>query len=465
MAHTATILSGKDPGVGGRVEKRLLHQALKGDIPFQSMDYLGIEAIGQDLERHYLTRWSAALQGTPNVSVERTARAIAAHLLDLGFSADYLHRWWTYRVNHESGQKTIAELVAEAHALAQQPPAKYEVLVAFEGAPLRNIRMPPNWMDSQTVRAWLIQQEFDARGLRQNGGLLLEIDARDPDAAVEEAGETIEVFAARIAIGASGELKPVDKAWVKGQSRTFNLKRRRRGAEVHTLQRENQLYRQGPAGLIDAAIESLRPLNMGSLSSAIAGAWTAVEGLLSGSGDADSRATTAIGSMAAIIACSFPRAEMTTLSYVLEKSGHPLAPQLATAANNYERAALLGRALKTGQQVSFPSAADTAALGRLQLILQDPATALNDVCSHLDAAFRRLYRQRNLVLHGARTEGATLKATVRTTAPLVGAGVDRITRGSLLQGLTPRALAARARLRLETVHDDGDGTAILSLLD
>ena len=312
------------------------------------------------------------------------------------------------------------------------------MLVAFEGAPLKNIQMPPNWLDGKATSAWLVREGFDVAGLRQNGGLLLAIEARDPDAAVEGAGEAIEIFAARIAIGASGELKPVNKAWVKSQKRSFSLNRRRRGAEVHTLQRENLLYRQGPATPVDAAIESLRPLNLGSLSSAVAGGWTAVEGLLSGSGDAEARATIAGESMAAIIACSFPRAELTTLSYALEQSGHSLAEPIAGAPNNYERAAIVARALKSGQAVTFPDPADMAAVGRLQAILEDPPKALKDLTDHLQTALRRLYRQRHLVLHGAKTEGETLKASIRT-APLVGAGVDRIARGWFVDKLTPRA--------------------------
>lgn len=127
VAHTAIVLSGQDPGTGGKIEKRLLHQALKSDIAFQSMEYLAIEAIGQDLDRLYLSRWAAALQAaTPTYSVERTARAIGSHLLDLGFSADYLHRWWTYRIRHEPEHKSLSELVTEVDELTQQHPGKYE---------------------------------------------------------------------------------------------------------------------------------------------------------------------------------------------------------------------------------------------------------------------------------------------------------------------------------------------------
>jgi|SRR5579871_294690 len=66
-------------------------------------------------------------------------------------------------------------------------------------------------------------------------------------------------------------------------------------------------------------------------------------------------------------------------------------------------------------------------------------------------AFLRLYRQRNLVLHGGKTDGVALRASLRTAAPLVGAGMDRIAHAWYVDGLSPLELAARARISLDTV--------------
>ncbi len=65
--------------------------------------------------------------------------AIGSHLLDLGFNADYLHRWSSYRLFHEQGERPLAELVLEAHALALKPSRSYDVLVAFESTLRANI--------------------------------------------------------------------------------------------------------------------------------------------------------------------------------------------------------------------------------------------------------------------------------------------------------------------------------------
>ena len=60
---------------------------------------------------------------------------------------------------------------------------------------------------------------------------------------------------------------------------------------------------------------------------------------------------------------------------------------------------------------------------------------------------------RNLVLHNAATNSTALAATLRTSVPLLGAGIDRIVRGAVLQECRPLELAARARIVLDTASN------------
>jgi hypothetical protein len=80
---------------------------------------------------------------------------------------------------------------------------------------------------------------------------------------------------------------------------------------------------------------------------------------------------------------------------------------------------------------------------------------LKDIESYTTAAFRRLYRQRNLVLHGGITNGVALPASLRTITPLVGAAMDRIAHAWYVDNLSPLELAARARISLDTVGSSG----------
>lgn len=86
------------------------------------------------------------------------------------------------------------------------------------------------------------------------------------------------------------------------------------------MNHEDHLYRvDGHRGVIDDALELAAPINEGPLGPAIAGAWTAIESLLSDPNDPqdEGRSGKAVAAdrLGAIIACSWPRAELSALSH------------------------------------------------------------------------------------------------------------------------------------------------------
>jgi hypothetical protein len=89
----------------------------------------------------------------------------------------------------------------------------------------------------------------------------------------------------------------------------------------------------------------------------------------------------------------------------------------------------------------------------MEVLLADPHAQLKDVSTVLTGVFRRLYRQRNIVVHGGSTEAIALDAALRTSAPLVGAALDRLVHAQLIDEETPLTLAARAENSLALVGD------------
>jgi hypothetical protein len=183
-----------------------------------------------------------------------------------------------------------------------------------------------------------------------------------------------------------------------------------------------------------------------------------MEALLGSRGDTDKGF--AGDRMAMIVACSFPRAELTPLSYSVEKLGGDLATRIGACKTNRDRAASLVEAINMNAELHLPSFSDQATLRRIEDLLLNPYKTLHDIRSHVTAAFRRLYRQRNLVLHWGRTDAVALRASLRTVAPLVGAGMDRIAHAWLVNKIQPLELAARARIKLE----ECEGTPCIDLL-
>jgi len=463
LVSSTTPLTAQDRGVGETPKLKLLQQCLKPEIRYGGIEYHKIKQIIDDLEEHYLERWAAALATTATCpGPERTARAIASHLLDAGFDPDYLHRWWNYRILHEAGVRSLADIVSEAHALYQQPPRGFEVIVTFDGAPLASSGTVANWLDAPAVSAKLNAAGFDTSKLRQNGGLSISVTARDARAAVEAAAETVERFIARVLVGTRhGFLSPGRDAWVIGEKKPIPLRRRGRGVEVHALERGGKLYADGPPSGVDAAIELLIPMAASSPSPAVAGGWAAIEALL---GTAGNDRVLAGDRMAVLIACSFPRAELTVLSYAVEKGGGPVAGVIARCRSNKERALELGEAVRRGHVLTLTDESDKAALARMQGVITDLHGKLEDIKGHATMAFRRLYRHRNMVLHWGRTNAVALRASLRTAAPLVGEGMDRIAHAWFVEGITPLELAARASIRLSTVESSG-GPDVVDLLD
>lgn len=463
LVSSAAPLIGQDRGIGDAPKLNLLQQSLRPEMRYGGMEYHKIKQIIDDLEEHYLERWGAALATTASCPrPERTARAIASHLLDAGFDPDYLHRWWVYRIVHESGVRSLAEIVTEAHALCQQPPREFEVIVTFDGAPLASSWGIANWLDAPAVSARLNDVGFDTSKVRQNGGLTIVVTARDARGAVEAASAIIDRFIARVLVGTRhGSLSPGRDAWVVGEKKPIPLRRRGRGVEVHALERGRKLYVTGPPSNVDAAIELLIPMAASSPSPAVAGGWAAIEALL---GTVGNDRVLAGDRMAVLIACSFPRAELTALSYEVEKGGGPIAGLLARCRSNRDRSYELGSAIRRGDTMTLTDESDKAALARMREVISDPRGKLEDIKGHASVTLRRLYRHRNMVLHWGRTNAVALRASLRTAAPLVGEGMDRIAHAWFVEGIEPLELAARASIRLGTIDSSG-GSDVVDLLD
>jgi hypothetical protein len=471
VLSTATILAARDPGVGDYSQLKVLQNALRSDsknggLDRDGHDYRLMQLLLGDIEANYLDRWAKALSVTGAVpGPERTARAIASHMLDEGFSSDFLHQWWTLRIYGRDNSPTLSEIVADAHVLVSSPPREFELAIGFEHAPPPYLVPPPKdslWVSNTDLSIWLRANGFDVAGVRTRGGLKFKLKARDAKTAADIAAETVDRIVSRADLGTYRKVVPINSVWIAGEKRAVPLKARRRRVEIHAVSRENRLYSVSEISIVDAAIELAAPLDMESPSPAVAGGWAAIEALLTGPGDKER--VLAGDRMAALVACSFPRAEFTDLSYKLEKQGGDLADKLKECTSNRNRAGLLVDSIVAGTPPKFQRPSDVAALERMSALLKSPSRTLEDIEHHVSTAFRRLYRHRNMVLHWGKTDSVGLRACLRTTAPLVGAGLDRIAHAWLVGGTHPLELAARARLRLGTIGAS-PAPSVLDLLE
>jgi tRNA U34 5-methylaminomethyl-2-thiouridine-forming methyltransferase MnmC len=159
--------------------------------------------------------------------------------------------------------------------------------------------------------------------------------------------------------------------------------------------------------------------------------------------------------LAYLVAASFPRAELTSLAAGQIRYRTALGSTLAALPTNRDRAKVILDAIKMDEVAIFTDWSDRAAVARIAQLLRKPREQLEDICDHVHRAFRRYYRQRNLVLHWGKTNPVALRACLRTGTPLLAAGVDRVAHAWFVDGMDPVRLSQQARSRIERSQHSG----------
>ncbi|CAN7781314.1 integrase [Cupriavidus necator] len=379
--------------------------------------------------------------------METFARSVAAHLLDAGFAGQYLHDFIKARLDAPE-PITLPQLCDALQAeMVASPRREFEVLLAFSTTPTLPNGIPSSWLRGPAIIAWLREQGFDTAGVRSQVAMVLRVQARDVMGAAQIARNESDRYAARALIATGEPLNRVPMLWVKGSAAPAPMKEHSRGVGVMELHREDRVFSADASQSVDAALELLAHLEGSSPPAAVAGGWGAIEGLLA---DPNDRATAA-DNLATLVTCSFPRAELTVLSYNAERTHPEQCRELEGAQTNRERSRILAQMIIDDRLPEMRSVTDQAAVARMKKLLGNPGPELQTIRESIGESFHRLYRQRNLILHGARLDSVALAASLRTVAKLAGAGMDRITHGHYVQNLRPLELVAKANLSLALV--------------
>lgn len=457
----------RDQGVGGEAVRSALVGAIAPFRDVQTGKGYPSEA-ERDRLRHfadrvshdYLKRWSTAWDGPQKPEVEFASRCIAAHLLDWDFSASYLDNWLKRFTNTAT---PLASIIEEANSLMNQPKRAWTVCIPAQSAPARLIEHE-SWLDATATSNWLKSRSFPAP--MQAGSMLVTVAAYDPWGAVLLANELFTRTQARARLGlrTSHPLSALGKAFVEGEPQTFQLQEPRRKVEIPNLSSSDAMgavTHYGDAGPLDDAFELAATMYDSPPGPAITGGWAAIEGLLFR--PRETGAQKAADRMAAIIACSFPRAELQTLSNTLARGTTEIGKEFSSLPRP-RWARHLEELIGSGRHIQFNDHSDQAAFQRLQEMAARPGEVVVRVGDYVAGALRRLYNQRNIIMHSGRFQSCALATTIRTTPSLVGAGLDRITHG---QGravpITALELAARAEIEIGLLGKPG-GRSLSDLL-
>ncbi|RKH08090.1 hypothetical protein D7X74_32380 [Corallococcus sp. CA047B] len=133
LANELSKALGQDEGIAPP-SRSLLQRLLGSPLKHRSGELPAVIRLTEQIDAAYLSRWAQRIALGMPVKPERLARAVASHLLDAGFSPDFLHRWLKYRLLHASQLQSLAELLEDAHALACSPPSDFRVLLTVNSA-------------------------------------------------------------------------------------------------------------------------------------------------------------------------------------------------------------------------------------------------------------------------------------------------------------------------------------------
>ncbi|QJX01060.1 hypothetical protein [Frigoriglobus tundricola] len=472
LQHTTAVLLGKDPGLGDAVARKHLQTALqngKSVITPGSLSAATIDQVVQDLDSQYLPRWATAIDaGVADAILEQCARSVVSHLLNRGHSRQCVADRISDAVLKPVSTITKAsDLIRDLQTLASQPSTEYEAVFPVSSAPDSNKTKSPGWMPGATLVGWMKTNAIPdfAANERASGAVTFKVAAPDRPAAEHTAAARFAVIRDRAMLSVRQPIASLGYFWLSGSPQKASIEPQSRGVEVASIGRQDKIYSTDDSiPNIERSIALLAELDHGPSSAAVTSGWAAVESLAMGPAEDGDRIETAVR-IAALVTASFVRAELTTLAYSYAKSNKDaLTGEIKSAANNKERCEKIMQRLQTPPLPTFGRVEDAAGAKRMVQLLNDPVTTLKRINQYIECALRRLYRLRNLVAHGARTDFIALEAGVRAAAPLVGAAFDRIYHASTSQALNPVELIARAQLRIAML-DAAQVAGLLNLLD
>ncbi|GFG99101.1 integrase [Mycobacterium timonense] len=478
LQHDLEKQLGQDAAFGTRELSQQLTRCVKSDLTIRSDGRRRLRQIIDLARPGYLDRWAAEAARAEPPRAERVARAAATHLLDSGHSLPGLHRWLA-----ERSTLSAVDLLTEAASLAALSPKQFRIWVPVISLPKpERLADPlPNFTRRSDLDPETAEQLQPTSTKPLLGAFSYDIEARDAERAVEVVIEVVERMRARARFtGVAGQVVVARQAYVATENRLIELRTPDRGALIMSLVSEGQLFDVNPAKTyaaqrhaIDDALELASPLNTGALAPAISGSWAALEALLTDAQDSDEDEGKVVAAVRAarLAACSWPRAELTALSYQVDEhtaAGKQLASKLQGVGTNRDRSEIVAAQLRQNNGLplrrSWRFQSDIAAVARMNGLLADPAKVLNQVSGYVEASFRRMYRCRNVIVHGGSTRGDVLDSTLRVVAPLVGATLDRLTHAHLVLGIEPLQLATRADVAISMASDQKMGFDVVDLL-
>lgn len=405
-------------------------------------------------DQDYLQTWAKAFDTAPDpdprrrIDIEGAARRIAAHLIDAGMHKSSIYAWLRTIRDDTSTTMSIGDFLREADSRLKKPPQLYTFCVPVRSSPKfnRSEGPPPGWLTAQQTTKWKAQYAAKAPGVSQQGSFLIEVFAHDINTAADRARTRISNLATKLQLGAKKPISLSPSMWSKEKGNEFPTHATNRVINVHAFERLGHLHDLDTIDYITNTLALVQAVRTGPPHVAVVNGWAAIESLMVG--PADEQDVIAARRFALIVAASMLRAELTWLSRsYMDLHNGPAADQMRECSENLDRAKLFQQHVHTDPPLNL-NAMDTLALARIRPALANPKGEIEKIAKILTREFTRLYRKRNMIVHGGQIQEDSLPSLSETLAPLIGAGIDRVVHVGLKYNIRPIELSAIAETRI-----------------
>ncbi len=404
-----------------------------------------------EMNASYLTNWAAALDEPPPnqpIDAEGAARRITAHILGSGMHKNSLHRW-LHDTQTKPAAVTPGDFLREADQRLKAPEKTFTFCVPVDKKPPFDVGPTTDgWLTATETAGWKKRHAPSAKTVRHQGSFLLELRARDVNAAADAAREAIAHLRTKFRLGSPNSLGIHPTMWSKEKRSSFPTAATNRLINLVSFARLGRLQDLTAADYLANTLALVEPLQTAAPHIAVISGWSAIESLLVG--PADPEDVIAAKRFSLIIAASLMRAEFTWLAKAYSAENDDTdAHAIKACETNIERARLFQMMAFNRPSLALTNATDNLALQRIRPALHNPRKEVTRVAEILTREFTRLYRKRNMIVHGGQIRGANLHSISETLTPLIGAGVDRIVHAQLHFGIAPIQLSATAEARID----------------
>lgn len=339
-----------------------------------------------------------------------------------------------------------------------------------------DLQASPQWRSKEDALDFLDRWgDRHAERPRVIGALEFEVDALEPGSATRIVAERITRLENQLRFEPGDPTFAYDP-YFRTQSGVTRLAQRRKAIVLRSRtageRLRNGIVLTGRPTALDDALQLASPLTDGPDTLAVSSAWTSIESLLTDPSDGDERGfggkAVAADRAASILAAAWGRAELGRLSYLVEEEGEAnkqLLRELENIEGTADRAEVVYGWLRKRKDIVLSEPRSRQAFNRMWRLAEHPRETLGRVRAYIGHALHRLYRQRNMVLHGGDVRPVGLESTVLCSGPLISAVLDQMIHAEQFYGISPLQLAARAEVGMKAAGSDDAWTpaGILSL--